>query len=452
MTIVVYTAELVIPITAPVIPHGAVAVRDGRVLTVGTRSWVLKNLRDEFGEDVTLTERHWQGVLMPGLINAHTHLQYTTMDSVGQGSYADFHAWGDAFDVVYDKLKSQGEGVWREAAAQGARQLIEAGTSAAADVVTDFEAAGALKSQGLHGIAYWEIMDWSNREWETNGRTTLLNYLGELQADETVGRLGISPHAPYSLSAAPFLDIPDIARRLGMRFHIHLGETPLERGDRPSILSIFTGADWVEETWESYKTLRESGYGPSSVQFVDQLGALGPDVHIAHGIYVDPEDRRLLRQRGVSVALCPRSNRVTGTHREAPVADYLREGNLLSIGTDSLSSSPSLDVLDDCAALYDIARTQGYTDPDLSHRLIRMLTLGGAEAMGLNTGPERIGQINAGALASLAFLDIPVEVGSPEKVEETLERLVRAGGGTNSATVIDGNLVYNEGALHDERI
>ena len=86
-----------------------------------------------------------------------------------------------------------------------------------------------------------------------------------------------------------------------------------------------------------------SGKGASAIQFVDQLGSLGPDVHIAHGVWANGEDRRILRQRGVGVALCPRSNRITNTGKDAPVREYLEEGNLVSVGTDSLSSTrPSI--------------------------------------------------------------------------------------------------------------
>ena len=91
------------------------------------------------------------------------------------------------------------------------------------------------------------------------------------------------------------------------------------------------------------------------------------------------------------------------TGRDAPIREYLEEGNLLAVGTDSLSSSPSLDVLDDAAMIYDLAREQGYTRDDLTHRIIRMITIGGAEEMGMHVGAGRIGQINAGATADLAF-------------------------------------------------
>ncbi|RBP97622.1 cytosine deaminase [Bifidobacterium aemilianum] len=442
--VVVYSSRMVIPVTAPMIVNGAVAVCAGRVVHVGTRQWVMEQLKDEIAPGSRVKERHWNGVLMPGLVNAHTHLQYTGMAQVGQGHYDSFQAWEAAFDKVYE---GGGQAkAWRHWAMVGARQLVESGTTAAADVVTDLDAAVALVSQGLHGIAYWEVMGWRNDDWLHKGRFQLNRQLGRLRR-ERVPNLGISPHAPYTLESEPFVDLPDIARQLNMRLHIHLAETPLEASSLPPAATSYSTDSWQGDHWSSYQELKRQGKGVSAIQFVDQLGSLGPDVHIAHGVWANEEDRRILRQRQVSVALCPRSNRITNTGRDAPVREYLEEGNPLSIGTDSLSSSPSLDLLDEAAVLYDLAREQGYRKADLPRRLIHMLTLNGAASMGLHLGANRIGQINAGALADLAFLDIPTRVDTPQQIEETLEELVRAGAGRNRATVISGELVYNQGAF-----
>ena len=217
--VVVYTAPLVVPVTAPVILDGAVAVREGHVLHVGTRAWVLEILQEELdaAELADVAERHWDGLLTPGLVNAHTHLQYTGMAAVGQRAYDSFRAWELAFNAIYDSPEQK---PWRQWAQDGARELLRAGTTSAADIATDMEAVSALSSLGLHGVTYWEVMDWENDRWTREGARTLLSQLAE--AGQTKGiRLGISPHAPYSLESDPLLDLPDIARSLGMRGRRH---------------------------------------------------------------------------------------------------------------------------------------------------------------------------------------------------------------------------------------
>ena len=143
----VYSAGLVIPITAPSVLDGAIAVIDGRIEHVGSRDWVLHALK-QAGR--SFVEHHVDGVLMPGLVNAHTHLQYTGMAEVGAKRYTGFPSWAQAFDAVYDHTEFD----WKAEAERGARLSIRYGTTSAADVVTDPEAASALHDLGLHGVAY----------------------------------------------------------------------------------------------------------------------------------------------------------------------------------------------------------------------------------------------------------------------------------------------------------
>ena len=96
--VTLYSAKLIIPVTGPVIIDGAVAIHGDRVVHVGKRRWVLEALKQEMTSHGTIRERHWDGVLTPGLVNAHTHLQYSGMVQVGQGTYDRFRAWELAFN------------------------------------------------------------------------------------------------------------------------------------------------------------------------------------------------------------------------------------------------------------------------------------------------------------------------------------------------------------------
>lgn len=428
--IVVYSADLVIPVTSPRIPDGAVAVRDGRILHVGDRRWVLDALAQR---GIPFTEEHWDGVMTPGLVNAHTHLQYTHMAEVSQRTYRGFDDWSDAFDQVYERPGHD----WGAAAADGAAQSFAAGVTSAADVVSDREAISALHDAGMHGIAYWEVLGAGNDDWDETARDAVRE---EIRGIPQPPGAGVSPHAPYSLDVNPLLELPDIVREEGLRLHIHLAEAHMER--EFDGIDGFVGAGagghggWPELGADSFRALRSHGIGVSSTQFVDHLGVLGPDCHIAHGVYVSAADRALLRARGTSVALCPRSNEVIGLDMP-PVAAYLNEGNLVAVGTDSLSSSPSLDVLSDVALLYRLARKQGYRGDDLHQRLFGAATLGGANALGLNVGKHRIGQLGVGALADLACFAV-----DGRNPDAALVTLVEDGGGRARRTIVGGVEVF----------
>ncbi|WP_254784822.1 MULTISPECIES: amidohydrolase family protein [unclassified Curtobacterium] len=427
--VTVHSARVVVPMTAPPIADGAVAVQDGRILHVGDRSWVVDQL-----DGTPFTERRWRGALLPGLVNAHAHLQYTGMSGVGQRQYDGFEDWAAAFNVDYAEPHD-----WRAEAADGARASILAGVTSIADIVTDIEASTALQDAGLGGIAYWEVMDWENDAWQSHGRDQVLD---ELDRVPTTPGAGLSPHAPYSLDVAPLLELPDIVRQRGLRLHLHLGEAAFE-GERTAlgpvpglegVDGVGHGSDWHLANAPSFRAMRALGFGASATAFVDRLGVLGPDCHIAHGVYVTAADRALLRARGTAVALCPRSNAVIGLD-PPPVADYLREGSPIAIGTDSLSSSPSLDLMADVTALHRIARAQGYGHRDLHERLLAAATLGGAHAMGLAVGPDRIGHLAVGARADLAVFDVDART-----VPDALAELVEDGAGRTAATVIRGEV------------
>jgi aminodeoxyfutalosine deaminase len=142
----------------------------------------------------------------------------------------------------------------------------------------------------------------------------------------------------------------------------------------------------------------------------------------------------VLRARGVYAALCVRSNRILQAG-EPPIADYLREDAPFAVGTDSLASSPSLDLLEEAAVLRDLARSQGYLEADLDRRILTAATLGGAEAMGL----ADVGRLAPGARADLAVFEPAGASGDPYGA---LLTAAAAGAHRCLATVLGGIIVH----------
>lgn len=409
MSATLHCAPVVLPVADEPIPDGAVLVENDRVVAVGPRASV-----DAAGARV----REWRGVLTPGLVNAHTHLQYTDFADLAT-SGLPFAEW---IRTLTERRYTWTPAQWQESTRRGVHEVLRGGTTCVADIVSDVAALPVLARSGLAGIAYVEVVGVESYKWPLASE----ELLGKLANAPGGIDLGISPHALYSLGTEALGGAAALARERGLRLHPHLAETENEA----EYVLAGTGpiAEFGRTRGLTYELL-DGGSGRSPVTYADSLGLLGGDVHVAHGVHVSAEDRALLRERGTAVALCVRSNAVLGAGAP-PLADYLAEGNALAVGTDSRASAPSLDLLDELRALYDLAVEQGVPRDGLARRLVEAATTGGAYALGLSDA----GRLVPGARADLAVFDVPD--GDP------YEALVSSGGGRCVATVLGGRLVH----------
>jgi 5-methylthioadenosine/S-adenosylhomocysteine deaminase len=395
-----------VPIAARPVPDGAVAVSGGRVLAVGPAT----ELRSRYPG---AAERHWDGVLTPGLVNAHTHLNYSHCAHF-HGNRKPFDTWIQDFAPVIASTTPEG---WRAAAAEGVRQMLATGTTAAADVVTGPAALTAQRDAGLAGVSYLEAVFHDARTWPR---------VRDAWYAQLTGGAGISPHTPYTLDTPVLAELATEARARGVRLHPHAAETVGEVAFTATGSGPF--AD-LARTMGLDLALVGCGSGRTPVGELDAAGLLGPDSHVAHGIHVSAADRALLRSRGTVVALCPRSNArlVSG---EAPVAAYRAEGNVVAVGTDSLASVASLDLLADVAELYALARRQGSPPEGLARWIVEAATAGGARALGRGD----LGVLAEGARADLAVFAVAGD--------DPYAALVAHGAGSCVGTVVSGEIVH----------
>lgn len=421
MTSNAIAADWVVPVIGSPIEGGVVVVEGESIAWLGS----LAELPAPWAG--LAVEKH-SGVLTPGLVNAHTHLQYTYFDSVGRGQYTSFEHWVDVFGDVYDAVTDPDE--WRRAALDGALQGMRSGTTVFAEIVTNHEARGAIGSVGVGGIEYLEAIGQLNSVWAAEGRAEFVAWLDQPSAVPC----GVSPHAPYSLDGDVITELMAIAAERGMRVHSHLGESSVEadlyRDGVPTVLTAY--GDLRDE----FELVRRGGVGHTTAGYADSLGLLNENTHVAHCIYLDRADRDLVRERGTQVVLCPRSNTVIGLD-QAPVAAYLSEGHEIGVGTDSLASTPSLDLMADVRELAALARAQGYDGDDLDRRIFRAATLGGAKALGLDAAGY--GTLTVGGPADLAIFDVVVTDGNVEAA------LVEHGEGSCTLTVRAGQVLHRRG-------
>lgn len=409
----VHCAPVVLPSDGEPIENGAVVVDGDRIVAVGPRAEVAA------GERI----REWPGVLLPGLVNAHAHLQYT--------DFADLAESGLPFDVWIRTLTARRRTwtppQWRESTRRGVHEVLRTGTTCVADIVTDAGAVlSVLARSGLAGTAYVEIVGVESPSWD-RARSELA---GKLDTAPNGVQLGVSPHALYSLGTEVVRGTVALARERGLRLHPHLAETAEEAEFVLSGTGRF--AD-LSRSFDLTYELLDGGSGRTPVAEAAALGLLGGDVHVAHGVHVSADDREVLRTCGTAVALCVRSNRILGAG-EPPVAAYLDEGSPVAVGTDSRASSPSLDLLEELAAVRELAVSQGFPVEGLSRRLVEAATIGGSYALGL---PD-VGRLTPGARADLAVWDVPVD-GDP------YDALVAYGAGRCVATVLGGRIVHRRG-------
>ncbi len=362
------TTSWVVPVDRPPLREGRVAVEGGRVVWVGAAG-------DTAAPRGPVRDLG-PGLLLPGLVNAHCHLELSHLRGRIDGS-AGFVGWVES--LVTQRPEDPREAV-RAAASRAIETVVRTGTVAVGDVSNALDHLDLLDASPLEAIVFHELIGWDPARADA-----IL-----AAAEARVAALGASPRVRIRLAAhAPHSVSSDLLRGLVARggpAAMHLAESPEE----VRFLSQGGGA------WAGFLTRRGlevafEGSGLSPTQYVEQLGALHPRLVAAHCVQVDAADCARLARRGVHVVLCPRSNRALGVG-VAPLPELLAAGVRLSLGTDSLASVDTLDLMDDVVALH------GVFPAVPAETLVRLATVGGAEALGL---PD-LGTIAAGKRAALA--------------------------------------------------
>ncbi|HEV2751109.1 MAG TPA: amidohydrolase family protein [Gemmatimonadales bacterium] len=363
-------ARSVHPVTAPPIADGAVLVdHRGKIVAVGPAATVPAPegaRRLEFPE----------GALVPGLVNCHTHLELTHL--AGKNRETAFAPWIRAIRALKDATTT--EEISRSAE-QGVRDAWAAGVTCVADTGSTGAPLEALTRLGGRGIYYQEVFGPDPAKCgaslaELEQAVARLTPLASRHV-----RLGVSPHAPYTVSEPLYRAVTDFARREGLPVAVHLAESREES----ELVRDGTGpfADALRA-----RGIAVHAHHCSPVQYLLRLGVLqrATEWLFIHCVQVDERDIAILRDSGGAVAHCPRSNRAHG-HGAAPLGAFRRAGVRVGLGTDSVVSVGDVD-------LGAEARAAGLDGEEA----LRMLTLDGARALGLE---REIGSLDVGKEADL---------------------------------------------------
>ena len=394
----VLSADWVVPVEGPPIRSGAVAIGgDGTIAAVGSI--------DELGEG----DRYRNAVILPGFVNAHSHLEYAVYGGFGDG--LPFSDW-IGLHVQRKRLIDLAD---MEAIARlGALDCLRSGITTVGDCSFSGAAAAACVDLGLRGTIYVEVFGESPDVLGERFETTSERIAGALSYDV---RIGVSPHAPYTCS----LDLYRACDGLGVPVATHLAESEAET----EFLVTGKGA------WESFADMLVRPPGTTGIRALADAGVLGPHVLAAHCVQADEEEIAILAANDVAVAHCPRSNAILGCG-VAPLEELRAAGVRICIATDSPASTPSFDMFDEMRAALAAARArQRRPDALTAAQALELATLGGARALGRDA---ELGSITPGKKADLTILSLadtslipwedPVTAavlgGSPQRVVATL--------------------------------
>jgi len=373
-----YHARWVLPITQPPIENGTVVESDGVITYVGPRSAAPP------GDDYDLGD----AILLPGLINAHTHLELTAM----RGFLEDcrFTEWIDKLRQSRNEVMS--DEMLLDSARFGVMEGLVAGITTYADTCSSGVAMRAMNELGVRGIMYQEVFgpDPSHADAAMRELEERIEKL-ELERTDLVA-LGVSPHAPYTVSDRLYRAAAEFANARRLPLAMHIAESQAEY----DIVANARG-DFADR-WER-RGIAVTRRARSPIELLDRQGALDRGPLLIHCVRVDEDDIKIMTRRSCSVAHCPASNAKFG-HGIAPLLTLISAGIRVGIGSDSVASNNRMDILDEArlALLIHRGATQRH-DAFGAHQALELATIGGARALGIDS---RVGSLEKGKDADLA--------------------------------------------------
>ena len=395
-----------------VLSPGAVAVVGADIVAVGTPDEITR--RFTAAETIDATGQ----VVLPGLINTHTHAAMVLYR--GLGNDLNLQDWLTRY-IFPAEAKTVTPEFVRAGTRLAALEMILGGTTTFVDMYYfEEEVAEAAKEAGLRGVLGQTIIQFPVGDAKNTGeslarmRTFAARYKGDALVTPAV-----APHSMYTLPAADLQAADRLARELQVPLLIHLEETKKERDD----------------------SLQAHGASPTA--YLASLGVLGPHVLGAHGVWLEAADIALLAKARTSISHNPESNMklASGT---APLPAYQRAGVAVGLGTDGAASNNDLDMFEamrQAAFLQKVVRNDPTAAP--ASLVLDMATRQGAAALGMG---DRLGQLTPGRRADLIIVDTTQPHLQP--MFDPVAQLVYAAKASDvRTTVVNGRVL-----MHDRQV
>jgi 5-methylthioadenosine/S-adenosylhomocysteine deaminase len=425
----IYCADWVLPVSGPVVRAGAVAVAGDRIAEVGPAGAV------KAGHPGAAVVELGDSILMPGFVNCHSHLEYTLFRGI-----IDDAQFGDWILQLVEVKASLTPDEYLLSARLGAAESLASGITTTADTSYSGVTMRAAGELGLRGRLYLEVFGVDDARIDETMESVSARVALARDAAPALFDVGLMPHAPYTVSSRLYQALAAFGRREGLPMASHVAES------REELTYVRSGSgkfahDFREKVgWER---MLVQPYGVTPVKYLQQWGVFDRDFMAVHCTQATLDDVGILRAKGASVAHCPKSNAKLGCG-VAPLTDLLHQGIRVGLGTDSPAASNIMDMFDEMRTMLLLHRA---TERDVTvldaETCVRLATLGGAEALGMD---DEIGSLEPGKQADLIAVDLSSSHFAP--VENPYSALVY---GANQddvhLTVVAGRPVYRDGVV-----
>ncbi|MEX2609150.1 MAG: amidohydrolase family protein [Gemmatimonadota bacterium] len=417
-----YLARWVVPVSAEPIADGALLVdAAGRIAAVGPAATVPA---PPDAAEVDLGE----AALLPGLVNTHAHPELVAL----RGLLEDlpFHSW----IPLLRRAKVAAE-LDAEDFAAGALwtcvEAVAAGITTLGATEDSGAALGALRTAGLRGVVYREVFGPDPAQAEGAVAQLRERVLAMRALETDLVRVGVSPHAPYTVSDQLFSATARLALEEELPLAVHTAEAQVEEE-----LVVRAAGPFAAGLRARGITVQPRAH--STAALLHRLGVLRARPLLIHCVRVHPDDGRRLADAGATVAHCPVANARLG-HGTAPVPELLEAGVRVGLGTDSMAANNRMDILEEARTAQLVQRTRlRHAGVFPAADVLRMATLGGAEALGL---AERTGSLEAGKDADLCA--VALEAPHTRPVHDVAAAVVHAARGSDVVlTVVRGRVLY----------
>ena len=393
--ITVYTAPWVLPIESPPLQSGAIAVNNDTITDVGERNFILEKYKNAIVD-------HRNGILIPPLVNCHTHLELSHIKEITQPpSGSPMSSWIE--DLLNRRLNDDSS---EDIVIDEIKRMVEYQFSSGVGLLLNI---GNIKEYLFKQVSLPEVHSIYEVLAPTALRTTAV--LDEIK--ELPQKLAVAPHAVYSSSARLITSLKERARRNNHIFSVHLAESADENTLVQSQNGPFRKFLEGRDSWDN--TLVPGGPFNSVIEYLANLEVLDEQTLCIHCTAVSDRDIAILKARKVKICCCPVSNKFLGVGT-APIFKFLEAGLLPCIGTDSRASNVTVNMWHEMQLMRQMDENVEPSD------ILKMATLGGAEALHRSND---YGSLVEGKKAQM--LEIHFENPSSLTANEIVDRLTREG-------------------------